>query len=966
MARFGDLAGRLLGRGSAKPAAEFIKLPAATDAARPPRPPNPAGLTRSPSAQIAQDVAGKAKGALHAHKKAKSAIANTKKAMSKEGRGELLRQFTGNATSAAKQMVKQIAKQATKQALKASAKAAATAAKSGAVACVGSGVCLLVVAAVVLLLIVVGSAAVAIMFAGGSTQVVEDSGSGIEAVQGHQRLADPDDLLEWWRLNAGGPTNHPVSLIERWFRSGAPDSGYSLRADIAETVQERSCDLLIDGYTAPSGPRTAQQQRLSEAGGFQPADDGTTKERMREELDFYASDDYERLSGETAVLACQKWWAAAAAWDNTLFKVAGRGIPGLPPGGLFPVRSAVDEGGVGIEQWPRHDYDALYALSLALWRGSGFGETNPSAQAPGFAVAFYSNAGTKDPAVATVGTASKPPTGRSYGDIAHCGDSPPGNNALIVPVPVECAPPPNIAICPTVLHYRPSDPPPETELPERVTGGGVLPTAEKGPPPPLTTSDGEPHPALMCSAINAAQEQYWENNSRSGAGRDELVWWGGWWNTRGGPAWHGCVTDDGPSAAAPQPRDSPWALTFCADRRTSVPPPPPPDADPDADPDAVGYEEEPVWIYDPAAVEAGPVLRTVPCNALDTDRAVAGEEVPLCDIARSVIRADWVWTPPPVPVPQFGKLLAAELDWTTNRSVHEPAAARAFAMAELYGWEPRYGLSPVQRRKLQAMRGSAAASNQGRPVGDIGKFGCPRLFQAIAAAFDDADCVEPSVQQMRLWGWGPHFRQSSRPPVDLFVLGGNWAQDDVHAAAERFWRAVVGDSEVHQPFNGTLLSCADPPTRLTRSEANSVAVVTETFAMPAGGGSTVTLSPCLMPHVAGLYDLARQHGVRLAVVSTYRSYRQQFSMCSDPEGCGGPVPVAAAGTSRHQFGMAIDFAGCRQDGDPAPDPSDRPEGLETTAMSSGTVCHHWMTLYGWRFGLFPFYVEPWHWSVDAR
>ena len=73
-------------------------------------------------------------------------------------------------------------------------------------------------------------------------------------------------------------------------------------------------------------------------------------------------------------------------------------------------------------------------------------------------------------------------------------------------------------------------------------------------------------------------------------------------------------------------------------------------------------ETAPEWVYDPAAVEAGPVLHTVPCNALDTARAVAGLEVELCDIERSVIRADWIWTPPPVPVPQFGKLLAAELD----------------------------------------------------------------------------------------------------------------------------------------------------------------------------------------------------------------------------------------------------------------------------------------------------------------
>ena len=64
-------------------------------------------------------------------------------------------------------------------------------------------------------------------------------------------------------------------------------------------------------------------------------------------------------------------------------------------------------------------------------------------------------------------------------------------------------------------------------------------------------------------------------------------------------------------------------------------------------------------------------------------------------VNHGVVKLDaWGWEPPDPSPPDFGKLLAAVVSWRSNLVAGIPTAQRAFALAELNGWNPRFGLSP--------------------------------------------------------------------------------------------------------------------------------------------------------------------------------------------------------------------------------------------------------------------------------
>ena len=73
---------------------------------------------------------------------------------------------------------------------------------------------------------------------------------------------------------------------------------------------------------------------------------------------------------------------------------------------------------------------------------------------------------------------------------------------------------------------------------------------------------------------------------------------------------------------------------------------------------------------------------------------------------------------------------------------------------------PRFGLSPAQASALASLRSNGQRDVQG----------CLRLFVAVSNA---ESCKGPTIQQMRLWGWGPG---SARPDQSRRSLRCDWTR----------------------------------------------------------------------------------------------------------------------------------------------------------------------------------------------
>ena len=915
---------------------------------------------------------------------AANAAKNARQAFSKEGRRDLVRQAGATTLKAAKTVAKQAAKKAAKVVAK-------QAIQKGAAACVASVWCLLVVLAA--LLIVAGMMLIMslVAFSGGADVelAVTDAGSGYGTTAGRESIADPDVLLDWWRLTSDD-INHPVSLLERWVASGSDtaelrtaarspqdcdgfadaDGNVTAAAAAAAAAADcdQACDYLLGGL--PQGDFWNESEGRLVEQGYVPEQDADTPEALREEI--HQHNEYHGTD------LCQSWWASAVAWNATLHETVDIGVRDViagPDG--FPIRAKIVEAATAAG--PVNPYD-LHVLSvLALWKASGFG--TPNDPDDGFARLYYSPAATDDYATRSAHNASLahsqaplPEPGATYPaphsaisarrGIPYCGHIPEigaAETAAKVMVPVPCVPPPTLEVCPGFIQYIPDNPrygpndspvvlaenvvtsEKETMPPPADAPAGTPPTVDHHDPVPwgwanIPTSTPTPGAGIVvgyCAMVLDAEESFHASadpdpDPDADAGR--LVWWAGWTDTENpAAAYHGCT----PSGHSPQGR---FVMTFCASEVVQR------------------------WV--------GPVDN-------------GGHE---STVNHLVAKLDsWWWEPPPPPPPDFGKLVAAVVSWRTDLVAGTPTAQRAFALAELDGWDPRYGLSGGQRAKLDALR---ASGEQGE------LYSCPRLFIAIS---DDEACDGPTVQQMRLWGWGPNLRDQTRvaslaavtgrdprvaaacpnyldnpQSVDSSVVD-DQARECVQARAAAYWGAGSGVSVGETLSGELLLDCGAPPSGgLSQDDADRVEVRTAVFSVAGGGARAVTLAPCLMPRAADMFELAHSHGVPLIPGSTYRTYQQQLDIRSgacgglDPlsDACRPDPPVAVPGRSRHNFGMAIDFADAGTQSRLCGTPHTETEDPQDAKRSS--VCHRWLTLYAPRFGFFPFLVEPWHWSTDGR
>ena len=121
----------------------------------------------------------------------KNAAQSARNAFSKEGRKDLVRQAGATAAKAAKKVVKKAAKKAAKVVAK-------KALVQGFVACVGSVICIVIVLAALLLALGMAALVVVVLFSGGADIELAstDAGSGYETVEGTERSADLDQLLD--------------------------------------------------------------------------------------------------------------------------------------------------------------------------------------------------------------------------------------------------------------------------------------------------------------------------------------------------------------------------------------------------------------------------------------------------------------------------------------------------------------------------------------------------------------------------------------------------------------------------------------------------------------------------------------------------------------------------------------------------------------------------------------------------
>ena len=555
---------------------------------------------------------------------------------------------------------------------------------------------------------------------------------------------------------------------------------------------------------------------------------------------------------------------------------------------------------------------------------------------------------------------------RAHRGLPYCGNIPElgePETAAKVMVPVPCPPPPSLEVCPNFLRYTPENArfdPNDDRLAEAVVG--TRPVVDSPPDPnpdglptyiyhydiapwgwtrirSSSVPQGANDPDIVvdyCEQIEEAEAHYRKDL------KGRLVWWAGWsYPGAQDPPYHGCEPEMHSARGS-------LVMTFCASEVISQR---------FGSPGGGGYVETSVHHR---------VLK------LDT----------------------WGWEPPDPSPPDFGKLVAAVVSWQSNLADGIPTAQRAFALAELNGWNPRFGLSPAQASALASLRSN----------GQQGVQGCPRLFVAVSNA---ESCKGPTAQQMRLWGWGPDLRDPTRAAALSAVTGrdpqvaqkcsreladpqsavgspkpseNERAQNCVYARVEAYWgeffEAKVGDVAL----TGELyLDCADPPSGgLSHDNADRVVVQTTQFQIATKGFREVTLAPCLMLRAADMFELAHSHGVALIPSSTYRTYQQQLdkriAVCggADPlsDACQPVVPLAIPGHSRHNFGMAIDFGdgGTLGDGGTAGGACGTPrtETEDPADAQRLSICHRWLRLYAARFGFFPFLEEPWHWSVDGR
>ena len=843
------------------------------------------------------------------------AVKRAKQAGSAAGRQQIrndaregIKEAGKKAVAEAKRRAKQVAKKAAKEAVKHSAKAAWQAL----VACVASVVCGVILGVAVLLLAILGAVGLQVMFTGGvnidlNEMVEEQRAARVAAADadgtgdGRERIADLGLLEAQWRLGGDDGTS-PVGVLKRWTSAEAGPT-YKLTTVQTHNDRELACDRLLDGYAA--------EQDLA------------TVEEIREEIDEVLSDTDDDI--------CVEMWTAAVAWTHTL-RAAAANIDGIDFDNLadldladldlsgYPIRDVLQAITLAdSELAPYHttsESSDRVAMTIALWAASGFATSDPT---DGFvelyyaprqasdkeAISRYRRGGRTDVLATTTDLIT-----RAEGRAAHRVDQHRSRaeatwvdhyqhiadlrDALIAAYEAGVAeaeengtaPPPYPILPPFPPSWTASWPtycgdpgglygraavvtdsqaartttdrtvaavdtdkvlmPVECPLPATVD---VCRRYPKGAAVPEFASSDPFATAAWCVDILRIENEFLAVLAEEGHfGLSYLLWHEKW--ERNGTAGY-TIGSCTPANTTSAPQDA-WVVSFCADLLHVT---------------SDGHSH----------------------------------------LVRGFGQTEWAGSPPAPAPPEFGQLLALFVDWESNTSHNVPAAQRAFAMANLRGWVPPFGVP--------------GASRSAFTDGDPGRLGCPRLWRVVtfaaqrtAGAPTDADSIDeacdgPTETQMNQWGW-THPYESACPR----------------------------------------------PEPLTQHGADDVDIVDLAVSLRGTERHILQVAPCMVPALQRMYDLLAKHRIRLAAVSTYRDWEDQAAKYAGFVAAGGVEagvpPVAVPGYSRHNMGLAIDFA-CN------------------IATSSDGVdlmpeCWRWLDYYGFYYGLVNLPVEEWHWSADGR
>ncbi len=107
---------------------------------------------------------------------------------------------------------------------------------------------------------------------------------------------------------------------------------------------------------------------------------------------------------------------------------------------------------------------------------------------------------------------------------------------------------------------------------------------------------------------------------------------------------------------------------------------------------------------------------------------------------------------------------------------------------------------------------------------------------------------------------------------------------------------------------------------------------------------------------AGLFLAAQNSGIRLTAASSFRTMAHQKALCQSNSLCrkGDYTFVAKPGTSLHQLGAAIDFAGTSRKGG---------SSCASRATDSGSLTWRFLERNARRFGIKQYAPESWHWDA---
>jgi D-alanyl-D-alanine carboxypeptidase len=126
----------------------------------------------------------------------------------------------------------------------------------------------------------------------------------------------------------------------------------------------------------------------------------------------------------------------------------------------------------------------------------------------------------------------------------------------------------------------------------------------------------------------------------------------------------------------------------------------------------------------------------------------------------------------------------------------------------------------------------------------------------------------------------------------------------------------------------------------------------------AGASGLAIVNSRVSGAMLGLVNAARASGRTLSANSSFRTNQHQTDLCNANTNCRNGIydQVARPGTSNHQLGVAIDFAGTSVRGGST---------CATRARDTASAVWNWLEANARRFGFRQYSAESWHWDATT-